>query len=482
MSDELPEGWADACLADVADVSLGKMLDKAKRTAGTPLPYLRNANVRWGAFDLSDLLVMPFEPHELDRFALRRGDVLICEGGEPGRAAVWPGHDEQIRYQKALLRGRLRGDVEPAWLMLALRQAALLGELEQYFTGSTIKHFPQESALTFRFPLAPASEQRRIVEAVEALLAQVNAAKARLGRVTAILKRFRRAVLAAACSGRLTDEEGPIVSVPLTKLLAEPLANGRSVPDAVTGFPVLRLTALKAGKINLGESKIGAWSASEAERFLVRRGDFLVSRGNGSLSLVARGGLVDCDPQPVAFPDTMIRIRPNQKMLKAEYLAIVWAAPEIRLQIEASAHTTAGIHKVSQKDLAGIEVPLPHISTQTEIVRRVEALFALADKIEQRVAAATARAEKAPQAILAKAFRGELVPTEADLARAEGRTYETAEELLERVKADHQADGGNGVAGKKRRGARRGVGEVGTAASSVKRKTEMKSKMLGQRE
>lgn len=276
-------------------------------------------------------------------------------------------------------------------------------------------------------------EQHRIVEQVEALLTEVGRAKDRLDRVKVILKRFRQAVLAAACAGKLTNGNDEFAPVALEALLAEPMANGRSVPDASSGFPVLRLTALKGGRIDLAERKIGAWSANEADRFRVKRGDFMISRGNGSLSLVGRGGLIDVDPDAVAYPDTMIRVRPNQDRLVPEYLRLCWQAPEIRGQIEAVAHTTAGIHKVSQKDLAGIELPLPRLITQHQIVRIVQKMFAIADTIEARLVTASTRAEKLPQAILSKAFRGELVPTEAELARAEGRSFASAEEMLQRV-------------------------------------------------
>src|SRR5437867_1481973 len=80
---ELPAGWTRIRLSEIADVALGKMLDRAKRTRGTKLPYLRNASVRWNGFDLSSLLEMPFEDDELERYELRAGDLLVCEGGEP---------------------------------------------------------------------------------------------------------------------------------------------------------------------------------------------------------------------------------------------------------------------------------------------------------------------------------------------------------------------------------------------------------------
>jgi type I restriction enzyme S subunit len=99
--------------------------------------------------------------------------------------------------------------------------------------------------------------------------------------------------------------------------------------------------------------------------------------------------------------------------------------------------TSDGGVNLTQGNLPALEMYLPTLDGQREVVRRIDVLFNLADGIEKRVAVATARAEKLTQAILAKAFRGELVPTEAELARREGRKYETAAELLERVQGEH---------------------------------------------
>jgi type I restriction enzyme S subunit len=100
--------------------------------------------------------------------------------------------------------------------------------------------------------------------------------------------------------------------------------------------------------------------------------------------------------------------------------------------------TTAGLFSLSTKKIAMLPAPIPPLEEQCEIVRRVEILFKLADKIEKRVEAATKRADKLTRAILARAFRGDLVPTEAELARQEGRDYESASALLERIKAERE--------------------------------------------
>jgi type I restriction enzyme S subunit len=99
----------------------------------------------------------------------------------------------------------------------------------------------------------------------------------------------------------------------------------------------------------------------------------------------------------------------------------------------------AAIRGINIGDVRALQVPIPPLEEQDKIVRRVEALFGLADVIEKRVAVATARADKLTQAILTKAFRGELVPTEAELARRERRSYEPASDLLARIKSERES-------------------------------------------
>ena len=166
---ELPASWAWVNVAAVAIARLGKMLDKAKNK-GTPHRYLRNINVRWFNFDLSDLLEMRFEDSELPEFTLRLGDVLICEGGEPGRAAVWDGREDDIYFQKAIHRVRFLNIVDSRFFVKALRASADDGRLVEYFTGTGIKHFTGKVLAAYLFPLPPLAEQHRIVAKVDKLM------------------------------------------------------------------------------------------------------------------------------------------------------------------------------------------------------------------------------------------------------------------------------------------------------------------------
>ena len=166
---ELPTSWAWVNVGAVAKARLGKMLDNAKNK-GTPRRYLRNINVRWFDFDLSDLLEMRFEDSELQQLRLRLSDVLICEGGEPGRAAVWDERECDIYFQKAIHRVRFLDVVDSGYFVKALRASADDGRLAEYFTGTGIKHFTGKALKTYLFPLPPLAEQRSIVAKVDELM------------------------------------------------------------------------------------------------------------------------------------------------------------------------------------------------------------------------------------------------------------------------------------------------------------------------
>jgi type I restriction enzyme S subunit len=153
------------------------MLDKEKNK-GELRPYLRNVNVRWHGFDLSDLKEMRFQGHEQERYGLKVGDVVVCEGGEPGRAAVWLHSDVDMRMQKALHRVRCGPVLRPQWLVYMLRRLADTGLLAHLFTGIGIKHLTGVSLGKVPVPLPSLEEQDRILEVVEKSLVTIDALKA----------------------------------------------------------------------------------------------------------------------------------------------------------------------------------------------------------------------------------------------------------------------------------------------------------------
>ncbi|CBS87296.1 restriction endonuclease subunit S [Azospirillum lipoferum] len=200
----LPPGWAWATVDDFADHCLGKMLDKGKKRPGKPLPYLRNINVRWGRFDLGELLEMPFEAGELDRYGIEDGDILVCEGGEPGRCAVWRAGPTEIKLQKALHRLRCFDSILPEYIAYQIQYLAAGPALEQFFTGTTIKHLPGVALKKVPYRIAPIEEQRRIVARIEELFGEIEAGEQELEKANEGLSALRSAMLNAAVTGQLT--------------------------------------------------------------------------------------------------------------------------------------------------------------------------------------------------------------------------------------------------------------------------------------
>jgi type I restriction enzyme S subunit len=201
-------GWKVRRIAEIAKHSLGKMLDKAKNK-GTPQPYLRNINVRWFTFDLSDLLQMPFLPEESARCTAVKGDVLICEGGYPGRAAIWT-ENYPIYFQKALHRVRFHEPTHNKWFVYYLYSQDKNGELKQCFSGTGIQHFTGEALARFEVPLPPLPELRRAVAKFEELSTETQRLESIYQRKLAALEALKKSLLHRAFNGELTKDNGQL--------------------------------------------------------------------------------------------------------------------------------------------------------------------------------------------------------------------------------------------------------------------------------
>ena len=169
---DLPDCWEWTTFPTVAHVELGKTLDKVKNT-GTYYPYLRSVNVQWGYVDLSDVKEMKFEPEEIERYTIKKNDLLICEGGDVGRCCVW-NKNESILYQNAIHRVRFYNSINCNFYMYFMMYLEAKGTLKRISNGVTIKHLTNTVLTNITIPLPPLAEQERIVNAVETLFAQID--------------------------------------------------------------------------------------------------------------------------------------------------------------------------------------------------------------------------------------------------------------------------------------------------------------------
>lgn len=180
---------------------LGKMLDKQKNV-GVPCKYLRNINVRWFSFDLSDLQDMKIEESEFEKYTICKNDLVICEGGEPGRCAVWE-KDETIFYQKALHRVRFTVKAEPRLYMYYLWYIAQNGLLNKFYTGTGIKHLTGQSLEKIPVPITDIEEQKRLLELIEMRLSVCDSIEKKVDAALAQADAMRQSILKQAFEGKI---------------------------------------------------------------------------------------------------------------------------------------------------------------------------------------------------------------------------------------------------------------------------------------
>ncbi|WP_083444762.1 restriction endonuclease subunit S [Herbaspirillum rhizosphaerae] len=327
------------------------------------------------------------------------------------------------------------------------------GGAQPNISQNVIKEWP--------YPLPPLAEQQRIAAKLDSTLARVNACRDRLARAAPLLKRFRQSVLTSAINGRLTANWRTISFVDIELQLTQNIDSKRTQENGelpiswrkmtlgdVTydlrygtskkcsysedGHVVLRIPNIgDKGKIDLADIKRAEFTASEIDGLRLEIGDLLLIRSNGSADLVGKTCLVTKKEEGLLFAGYLMRLRVSTELALPAYVALTMASPELRAVIEATSKSTSGVNNINSGEVKGLPLNLPPILEQTEIIRRVETLFAFADRIEARLATAQTAVDKLTPALLAKAFRGELVPQDpAD---------EPASELLKRLAAEREA-------------------------------------------
>jgi type I restriction enzyme S subunit len=199
----VPTHWDVAPLNSRFDVKLGKMLDARQITGQQLVPYLRNVDVQWDQIAVSDLPSMDFDTDDRERFRLRPGDLIVCEGGEVGRAAVWQGQLMECCYQKALHRLRPRGSDVPRFLLYVLRSAAIMGVFRAGSNQNTIDHLTSEKLRAHRFAFPPAEEQSKISAFLDETGGLRSPATSLLTTTIALLREYRSALITAAVTGQL---------------------------------------------------------------------------------------------------------------------------------------------------------------------------------------------------------------------------------------------------------------------------------------
>jgi type I restriction enzyme S subunit len=287
-------------------------------------------------------------------------------------------------------------------------------------SGTTFKELSGARMATLLVPLAPEKEQRRIVARLDKLLGYSKEARDQLDRIPKLVERYKNAVLAAAFRGDLTaawrvTNNSPIQEAWRTETLGDlaldirygTAAKCHYAPEAT---PVLRIPNVAAGRIDTTDLKYGAFESREIVKLALKQGDLLVIRSNGSLELVGRVAVVDAPAVGYLFAGYLIRLRLDETKVLPSFVAFGFEEPAIRSTVEGFAKSTSGVNNINSEQLRSLEIPLPPLAEQHEIVRHVRERFLQIDTMLNEATRAKALLDRLNLATLAKAFRGELTP------------------------------------------------------------------------
>lgn len=425
--DELPEGWSQSKIGNLCSLKNGRAFKPTEwTTSGLPIVRIQNLNSPKSSYNY-------FSGEPEPRYHLLGGELLFAWSGTPGTsfgAHVWRG-GEAVLNQHIFRVDFDTENMDKRFFRYAINQK--LDELIDVAHGGVgLRHVTKGTFESTEIKVPPFREQKRIADKLEAVLGRVDACQTRLDRVPALLKRFRQSVLAAAKSGRLTEdwrskngvndewEEAQIQHVANVGTGSTPLRSN-SAFFAPKGTPWVTSAATSKKLVTESEEFVtdAAIKAHRLKKYPV--GTLLVAmygegKTRGQVTELGIEATVNQACAAIVVNESVITKRFVKFSLEANYL-------EMRELAEGGNQPNLNISKIRE-----FPIGLPTLPEQQEIVRRVEALFALADRIEARLVAAQKTVERLTPATLAKAFRGELVPQDPDdepaaalLARIEGQ-------------------------------------------------------------
>jgi type I restriction enzyme, S subunit len=429
---ELPNGWVDARLADVADVRLGRQRSPKNHVGARMRPYVRAANIRWSGLDLTDVKEMNFSESESQIYELRRGDVLVAEASgsasEVGKPAIWRDEIPGCCFQNTIIRVRSRGPL-PEYLRYWILAEARSGRIGAAAPGVGIHHIGSTRLMAWSVAVPPLEEQARIVELIEEQLSRLDAADATLAAATRRIEAARSSAVIGSIGERWPYCRIDQLSNGTPHALAiGPFGSNLKVSDYTEdGVPLIFVRDIR--RRQFGDSRTRYIATAKADALaahVVRPGDLLITKmgappGDAAVYPNSRPfGVLTADCIKVSLGEQAF----------GPFCALAFQLPAVRKQI---ASITSGVaqKKVSLARFRAVELPLPPIDEQRQIVARVEAQLSVFAALSAAVERARSRSRILGRAILEGALGGEMTPQDP--------RDEPASVLLERIRANRAA-------------------------------------------
>lgn len=476
-AEELPSGWASATTGKIASLNPRNLDVPPHDDEEVSFVPMAAVEAGTGRLDASHSRVWSDVRSGFTRF--QEDDVLFAkitpsmENGKCAIASGLIGRRGAGSTEFHVLRSN--GAVLPKLLVQFLLQESVRREARGSMKGVAGQlRVPSGFLENIAFPLPPLPEQHRIVQEIETQLTRLDAAVAALERAQANLKRYRAAVLRAACEGRLVATESELAraagreyepaDVLLVRILKErrakrgepPVPDASALPELPEGWvwatvdqvslqvqygtsaktnedgegvPVLRMGNIVDGRLETGELKFLPPEHHEFPDLLLSHGDLLFNRTN-SAELVGKSAVYKGQPAPCSFASYLIRVRPAAGFAP-DFLAYYLNSSHGRAWIRSVVSQQVGQANVNGSKLRALRIPLPPGAEQRRIVAEMERRLSVIEELETSLDHCVKRADRLRQSILKRAFEGKLVPQDPN--------DEPASVLLERIRADRAA-------------------------------------------
>ena len=418
MSDDLPMGWSRAALTEVIELHDSKRipLNQQQRSLRQGIyPY-------YGANGQVD---------SIDDFLFEGEYILLAEDGgyfdDPSRSVAYEVSGRfWVNNHAHILSTR---EIPRKFLTYALNNIDWMS----YVGGSTRLKLTQEGMKRVLIPIPPLNEQRRIVDKLDRIGDRQRSARNELSHIPKLIARYKQAVLAAACSGKLTEDFRLSNSLSISSISLSEVCNSisdgdhQAPPRSETGIPFITISAINDGSLSLNKATRFVPKSYFESLSKIRKPeiDDILFTVTGSIGIPV---IVDTD-EPFVFQRHIAILKANKNIILAKYLLYALGSDQIQKQALNIATGTAQL-TIPLGGLRNFQIQLPSLEEQKEIVRRVEKMFAKIDMIEQEYQKAAKLCDRLEQATLAKAFRGELVPQDPN--------DEPASVLLEQVKREKE--------------------------------------------
>lgn len=407
---EIPESWEWVRYNDIANCELGKT-----KNPNDPIvslcPYLCAINVYWDKIVLTKLKEMPFSESEKDKFSIKKGDMLICEGGEAGRTAIWKEDGKEIYYQNALHRVRFYANIDAYFYMYQMYLYKSAGYLNDYIKGETIQHFVLGKLQSLPVPLPPLAEQKRIVAKIEQLLPKVEEygkAQEKLNKLNEELpERLKKSILQEAIEGRLVpqDPNDEPAKIDCKQKTPRKISNFDEylfeIPEkwkwcnlyqvaetlggyafqsgdlkSEKGFRVIRISDVTPNGLS-NKSVVRCSLKNIPNQYQIKSNDILMAMTGGT---VGKSMLIDSLSETMYLNQRVAMIRAKDN-INIKYLDLLVKSPLIQTIISDVKNSTND--NISMADIMGFPIPLPPLAEQKRIVEKIEQLFKEIDKLKK---------------------------------------------------------------------------------------------------